>query len=569
MRRILSLLVVLALVAALLVTLVPIGGGRGQLLSRLSEWLGFGPSVSDGGGGGGRGELPAGRRVPLERAPPPGSTPLVVELVEPPATHYGEHAWTEADRKYAQVISGVERGVYDPALGHAARELAAFYALEDVMAPGAVVRFVLAAAGAAEWDVRRSFLATPRTDDDTLARHVGDLVRAELARSGAGELRLGVGEAYTLADPGRRYVAVLLSAGELVLRPVPRSVRPGDRVRVSGELPPRASRPTLRVMGPDLEIRTVAPEVGGEAFDATVDAGLASGPLWIEIIAETPGGPRPLAQLEIEVGGAPPVSLRALWPPDEPADMDAARAEDLAAAYLAEDRERFGLPVLARDADLDAVARAHSRDMRDHGFFGHRSPTTGSVGDRLRAAGYRHVGCAENIARNPNLWDAERGLFESLGHRANILSSRLDRLGLGVAVDEEDGRPVLLLTQVFARPVAVVDPAAAREEVETSFQRARDLAGRGRLMRHEGLDDIAAVVARAADPSPRAALDGAKRRGLGRQGAWAQVVRVSELSQVEVPDEVRERSYRRLGLGIHQDLDAEPPAITVVVILSG
>jgi 1-acyl-sn-glycerol-3-phosphate acyltransferase len=60
--------------------------------------------------------------------------------------------------------------------------------------------------------------------------------------------------------------------------------------------------------------------------------------------------------------------------------------------------------------------------MRDQGFFGHRSPRTGDLADRLAAARYRAALSGENLALSPSVHEAHRGLLASLGHRRNLLS---------------------------------------------------------------------------------------------------------------------------------------------------
>ena len=62
-------------------------------------------------------------------------------------------------------------------------------------------------------------------------------------------------------------------------------------------------------------------------------------------------------------------------------------------------RAAEGETPLRRDAKADAAALAHARDMARRGFFGHTGSDGSSVGGRLRAAGCRFTGAAENIAK--------------------------------------------------------------------------------------------------------------------------------------------------------------------------
>jgi len=88
---------------------------------------------------------------------------------------------------------------------------------------------------------------------------------------------------------------------------------------------------------------------------------------------------------------------------------------------------------VADDPALAAVARAHSADMRDRGFFDHTNPSGQSPWDRATAAGITYAR-AENIARGQADAAAVMAAWMgSAGHRANILNCELGRLGTGVA----------------------------------------------------------------------------------------------------------------------------------------
>lgn len=79
---------------------------------------------------------------------------------------------------------------------------------------------------------------------------------------------------------------------------------------------------------------------------------------------------------------------------------------------------------LRRNAKADAAALAHARDMARQGFFGHKGSNGSSVGGRLKAAGCRFTGAAENIAKGQRS-DAEvvAAWAASPGHRRNMLAS--------------------------------------------------------------------------------------------------------------------------------------------------
>jgi uncharacterized membrane protein required for colicin V production len=140
--------------------------------------------------------------------------------------------------------------------------------------------------------------------------------------------------------------------------------------------------------------------------------------------------------------------------PDDMISIPAARPEDLRRDHAAAD-EVFDLLNLARlDAGvspvawseaLAEVALGHAYDMYLDGFFAHDSPTTGGLGDRLRAASITFRFAGENLALAVTPQEIHRGLMESPGHRANILGPEYRRVGVAVV----SGRLGLMTVQVF------------------------------------------------------------------------------------------------------------------------
>jgi uncharacterized protein YkwD len=125
------------------------------------------------------------------------------------------------------------------------------------------------------------------------------------------------------------------------------------------------------------------------------------------------------------------------------------------------ERAQKGLRALRWDDDAADVARAHSAEMRDKGYFAHESPTKSleSPFDRYKAAhGTSPRLIAENVYR---VWgdgnfltekavrDGHTALMKSPGHRSNIMEPEVTQLGIGI-VSNQQGH--LWITQVFVRP---------------------------------------------------------------------------------------------------------------------
>jgi uncharacterized protein YkwD len=101
-------------------------------------------------------------------------------------------------------------------------------------------------------------------------------------------------------------------------------------------------------------------------------------------------------------------------------------------ALVNQERAAAGCGAVTADAALAGVARAHSADMRDRGFFDHTNPDGQDPFDRAAAAGLSAR--AENIARGQaDAAAVMESWMNSPGHRRNILDCDLTRLGVGVA----------------------------------------------------------------------------------------------------------------------------------------
>ncbi len=110
------------------------------------------------------------------------------------------------------------------------------------------------------------------------------------------------------------------------------------------------------------------------------------------------------------------------------------------------ERSSRGIQALRSDPALLSIAREHSADMFERGYFSYYSPEGKSVADRADAAGISYQVIGENLAYAPSLERAQSGLMSSPGHRANILSSDYQRIGIGIM---DGGVYGLMITQVF------------------------------------------------------------------------------------------------------------------------
>lgn len=100
-------------------------------------------------------------------------------------------------------------------------------------------------------------------------------------------------------------------------------------------------------------------------------------------------------------------------------------------------------PLAPHQSLVDAMA-GHTVDMLLRDYFGHDSPDGGTPSSRAREAGYP-VGAGENIAwfgntdainRNQEVYLRHEGLFESVGHRINMMRENWREIGPAVRYGE-------------------------------------------------------------------------------------------------------------------------------------
>lgn len=122
-------------------------------------------------------------------------------------------------------------------------------------------------------------------------------------------------------------------------------------------------------------------------------------------------------------------------------------SENMMMNLVNKERVSRGLKSLEFDSKLRNIARAHSADMFQRGYFSHYSPEGETVADRASKAGIDFLVIGENLAFAPNVELAHKGLMNSEGHRVNILSENFGKIGIGVMDGGVYGE---MFTQVFS-----------------------------------------------------------------------------------------------------------------------
>lgn len=370
-------------------------------------------------------------------------------------------------------------------------------------------------------------------------------------------------------------IVVVLSWRHLEIDPIPRAMPSGAPIRVHGRLAEGYTNPTIVAQAPDGQTIRY-PAGGGPDFDVRVPTE-ASGAYRIELLARGPHGESVLLNAPVYAGTEPPRSVRLDRPPEVSGAQDVATVREQLLQYVNRSRAEVGLAPLETDAALDAVALAHTRDMIDHDFVGHTSPTTGTAADRVRAAGIQSGLVLENIGRGYSASEIHRGLLDSPGHRANLVNSQATHVGIGVIAEEESGRSAFLVTEVFIRVAPAIDTSAAPGMLLDRINRARQARGAAAMRIDQNLQNAAQEAAEAFFSEPSSSQQdtvdraSASLRRFGIQyrrigGVMAVVTSLDEAQQLEP---ALDDTVRLAGIGVAQGTrpDTGPNAIAVVIVL--
>ncbi len=116
-------------------------------------------------------------------------------------------------------------------------------------------------------------------------------------------------------------------------------------------------------------------------------------------------------------------------------------------------RTSLSLPPLHENADLDRSAQQKADDMLAHQYFAHNSPSGVTPWSWIKGAGYTYHYAGENLAVYfTQAEDVEAGWMASPTHRANIVDTRYNDIGVGVAEGTYNGYPAVFVVQHFGAP---------------------------------------------------------------------------------------------------------------------
>jgi uncharacterized protein YkwD len=369
-------------------------------------------------------------------------------------------------------------------------------------------------------------------------------------------LRAGIGVQTPQRIPDERRLVIALLESRVRFRALPRELRLGQRASLSFDVlsshsPVRLiwAEPSGRIVsGPPAAPRHYSRELtcserGVYQIEVTGD-----GQFGAEVLANFPVYCDQAAPRDVQYGAAPVVL------------GSESSLEREVFELTNKVRQAAGLPLFRNNDAVALVARSHSQDMRDAGFVGHVSPRTGSPADRLRRAKIVHLVARENVARAYSPAEALSELQKSPAHKANLMATDVDELGVGVMVDRSGASPVLLVTQNFIRSGTAYDASAGPGPAYRVVDQRRKTGGLPPLQRELELEKLAARYLQralglgggAADPKAADAELSASLRTLGNrfQQVEGVLVKVSVVEGLAQASDLGKRGPTHIGIGV-------------------
>jgi uncharacterized protein YkwD len=95
-------------------------------------------------------------------------------------------------------------------------------------------------------------------------------------------------------------------------------------------------------------------------------------------------------------------------------------------------RRAEGLPALKWNDALAVAAKRHAGMMAQRGAAEHGFAGEPALASRVTQAGARFVWLSENVAQGPRVEAIEAEFLRSPNHRANMLDSDMDSIGVGI-----------------------------------------------------------------------------------------------------------------------------------------
>ncbi len=177
---------------------------------------------------------------------------------------------------------------------------------------------------------------------------------------------------------------------------------------------------------------------GGE-YGATMSLPLEwDRPLFVQLVATGPSGPRPVAER---------------WVGKMPEGAPTRRGSQSPEAWLMQLRRASGARTLRSNRLLSQEATSHARAVCDSGKLGHDLDAEGDPEARLLERGIEARVVGEAVARAATMRDALHAIEDSPSHRLTVTDRRFTDAGYGKATDDKGRTCAVILLASWPRKV--------------------------------------------------------------------------------------------------------------------
>jgi len=193
--------------------------------------------------------------------------------------------------------------------------------------------------------------------------------------------------------------------------------------------------PYLMVRDPDGASRRVA--VDGEAYGSTITLPVEWGrPLFVQLVATGPNGPRPVAER---------------WIGKIPQHTPVQGGSQSPEAWLMQVRRSTGARTVRTNRLLSKEATSHAQHVCDSGKLGHELDPDGDPEARLLKRGIQARVVGEAVARARTMREALHAIEDSPSHRMTVTDPRFTDAGFGEAKDDKGRTCAVILLASWPR----------------------------------------------------------------------------------------------------------------------
>jgi len=176
---------------------------------------------------------------------------------------------------------------------------------------------------------------------------------------------------------------------------------------------------------------------------------------------------------------------------EEPETMSLTEMRNNLLNLINQERAFYGLQAVELDSELNNLAQLHSEDMSKNNYQSHINLIGESPEDRRIKLNIK-TPIMENIAVNDAIISAHQGLMRSGSHRGNILNPNHDKVGLGIAIGQNNST---VITEDFTnKKPTETDLEKWEEDILQTIQTQRSYSSITQLIRKPNMDSMAKEI---------------------------------------------------------------------------